>query len=578
MSKQFLNSMYYSIRVPNSQYGKDILCMIIKDSENGLKKTEFVENPTIPFYYYPDYKEKYQLIFVNKKDLREFKVKYKSRKYHMSKIVNMENEYSESKAVYYDYLRNNDGNYQILYDLKNKMWETENKLINHPQLYLSDINIEDYYKTMFQFKHGKIFSQLHKSFFDIEIRQNNYMGFPDPKLAPCPISLITFCDSLNKKLYGFALRDNNNPQIAEVEKDLSNFLIEIKESEEMALLKDYSFELFFYDEEITLIRGFFDKLHYIQPDFCGAWNAKFDILTIINRLKMMNLDPKNFFCEYDIPEKYKFCQFEEDNDDAKLFSRRWDWLKCVSKTQFYDMMTLYSILRKQVALMPSYSLDSISKHEIESNKVPLSSMGYNTSNVEKRNYKVFLTYGFKDTGLLDLIEQKTKDLDRLIIMSDNTRIRCFDKISYTIKNDIFQILYKEDKIIGSNVRYKTDEKIPGAIVASPNNLDSKGLQLYGNNTLIFDHVIDLDAKSEYPTIMIVANIIKDKIYGCIHEIYNGKNGIIMPRIKGDFNRKIMSLDSSILDIGEQYFGLPSIKDIFEQIENEFVKQITIKEG
>lgn len=572
---QVMNTMYWRrINATHNRQqqlfpvGHDALIMVIKNHDTKEKRLEIIEKPNIRYYMSREKNESVQSIYKDKSELDEIQCRYLYRMTDMARKVNKNEELKRVKDQYYDWKkRNTEGNYLIESELRKNIRSVEHTITSHPDLYLTDINIEDFYKTELIQKHGSHHGDIHKAFFDIETRNTNFVGFADENTAPCPISLITLCDNQKPTLYAFCLRDKTNPQIRDVEADIPKFIDWMTSEDDFERFSHYSFSINFYNDELELITQFFHTLHAMSPDFIGAWNAKFDILTIINRLRYTHgKHPEDYFCEAEIPFSVRKLRFKEDRNNVKHPSRLWHWLQCTSKTQFYDMMALYSIIRKRT-LYPSYSLNAIALEELGEKKVNLSQFGYETTTVEQQNYRWFLKYGLKDTGLLKCIEDKTHDLDRVLIMADNTRLECFDRVSFTIKNNIYQTLQNDQKIIGSNVDYGTVESVPGALVASPQNLIHKGILIHGLPSYVFENVIDLDATAQYPTIMMVFNVIKNLIYGLVYEIQDNGTGQVLMRERGEFNKKLQTLDSSILDIGEKYFGLPSIATILKHVED-----------
>lgn len=91
-------------------------------------------------------------------------------------------------------------------------------------------------------------------------------------------------------------------------------------------------------------------------------------------------------------------------------------------------------------------------------------------------------------------------------------------------------------------------------------------------TYIYRNVCDFDLKSAYPNIMGAFNILKTTTYGRIITIKREKDygqgikGVMTVGNGVEFNKMLETIDTSIFDMGKQYFGLPTPTEIIEAIE------------
>lgn len=561
MAKQFLNSIYVRKIFGDDKFKKrkvmlsqDYLVEIIKDLTTGEKKIEYIEQPEIPYYMAINPPE-YQQIYIDKDKVREVNTKYADREYNMAIAIGKKDEFLNA-------CKNNNK-----YMFVRAMYES-------PYLYSADIDIEDYYKTKFMVENGSdLCKEYHKAFTDIEVDTYHYSGFPEPDIAPCPISVINHIDQKLKRIFSFILINHDNfDQIKEVMDDPTKFLIENIEED---ILKEFSFDLRFLETEQEVIASYFTMIHETKPDFVGIWNMRFDAVTILNRMKQLHMDVLNTLCHPDVPDKYKHIYYNKEeirmnfsatadaSEDSKHPSRRFDWFSIVGYTQFYDQMSLYSNLRKRT-LLPSYKLDDISHSELGFGKTDIYAMGYTIKNVYVKNFKLFLKYGFKDVYVQYRLEKKVEDLDKFIMYCGNTRLSKGTKISIIIRNILMKIFTEKGKVIGNTVSYDVFEKAVGAIVAKPELIEQMGEEILGKETFLFNNVIDLDAASEYPSLMIAFNITKSSIYGRVYGVQD-ENGVEISS-GDDINKAMETLDTSLFDLCEKYFGLPSIDTLFTYIE------------
>ena len=166
-----------------------------------------------------------------------------------------------------------------------------------------------------------------------------------------------------------------------------------------------------------------------------------------------------------------------------------------------------------------------------------------------------------------LLEKKSSDLNRFIATCDNTRISKGVNISIIIKNILYLEELKNGKILGNSINYDVWNSIPGALVASPDNINMRYTAVANEKrTLVFDNCIDMDASAEYPSIMREWNICKNTIKKRFTIIVNLKDAMDV-RISGeDLFKGLQTLDSSLLDICNKVFDLPNMNDIIREFE------------
>lgn len=567
MPKQFLNSIYRRAVYERDEKGKralaekDVLYTIIKDTETGQTSLNIIEQPKIKFYVTKEHR-KFHAINVPKEDCTEIECKYDGRDLAIAKAVGMEDDFWNS-------LRNGTKG-MFMRDL-----------LRHPDIYMADVDIEDYSKTMFIIEHGANFGKLRKGFSDIEVDISNYKGFPYEDVAPVPINTINHIDAATRTFYSVILRDPTNPGVAALEADLDGFIknhmmLELKEED-----KDFKFRFFFVDSEPEVIETYFRNIHLTEPDFVAFWNQHFDITTIINRMKRLNMNIPAVMCPAYIPEHLRYVKWNRENvkpafgasgDSEKSSthpSRVWHWLEVAGKTQWYDQMSLYSNLRKRSTL-PSYKLDDIGKNEVKVQKVSFRDHGYTMQSVIHKDFALYMRYSLKDVYVQYKIEQKVEDLDKFILFTGNTRLSKGTKVSYVIKNALMESFWKQGLVIGNTVSYEVRDFTPGAIVSNPNLMRKKGMMINGYESNIFKNVIDFDAASLYPNLMISFNISKSTLFGRIFQIVRkSKSEDLEMNIGcsgGEFNTALQTIDTSIFDICKKVYGLPDIEDLMDEIE------------
>ena len=86
----------------------------------------------------------------------------------------------------------------------------------------------------------------------------------------------------------------------------------------------------------------------------------FDIPYLIERMKVLGLDPAQVMCHPDFPVKQ--CYFKKDNKNFNVKDKT-DYFNLSSYTLFCDQMTIYAALRKGQQELRSNKLGFVAKKE-----------------------------------------------------------------------------------------------------------------------------------------------------------------------------------------------------------------------
>jgi DNA polymerase elongation subunit (family B) len=566
----FLNSFYRrgnfdkdEITGKSIRTSDDFLFATIKDCDTNETILRYFPTPKIDFYVTKErLKYKYPRMSMPITELNKITCLFRDRERALSKAINCENEYFTALKC------------------KNRYEFVSTYLYNNPNLYLADMDIEDYYKNVFMEKFGrnifKDYGVLKLGKMDIEVDQHDYNGPQCTGQNPqCPINLITYFDFEENCLYYFILNNQkDNIKMQKIKKDPTEFIAWSKSLAHM----EYESKLFFYDTEIELLYEFWKNIHRMKPDFVGIWNMNFDIPYILGRMEQLGMDIVNTCCHPEVPPDFRCVEYIEDSKrKEKVFSKKsvshpsrfWDWVNITGYTQFYDMMALYSIIRKR-SLLPSYKLDAVAETETGYGKLDYTSKGYDIRNLAWQDFEIFLAYGGIDTIRLVQIEKIVGDIQKQILFADNTRLSKSTSISYAIKNAMYrQYLDRNPKeIIGNNVTYPIKEQIEGALVADPTNLRIKGKKLpTGAPTFVYENLCDWDFTSLYPSCIINFQISKSTIHGRIIELYENDIPIGDKDMGINILQLLQTKSTSILEMMSKYFNLPSYDELVKEIEN-----------
>lgn len=532
---------------------RDFLFCTIKDIESNETIIRMFIEPKIDYYIVKNPKNyKYPKIIVNEDEVIKKECLYRERDKSILKELGLWDRAYALKSTDYTAYR-----------------EFLNETVrNSPYLYASDTNIEDFYKTEFELQYGSYEKcPLNKSYFDIEVDISEYEATEND--AQSPISAISYYVESTKTMYGLLLIYPDNELQKEVMGNVKKFIVENLSNTEIKDT-DINFDLRFYKDERQLIRDFFSIFHMVKADTLMAWNSPFDTKYILNRSEILGLDVPRLVCSPEIPDEFKrifyWADPERESKGVKVFHRLWDWVDMTNYTMIIDQMSLYSNLRKRYQLS-SYSLYNVSKVELEITKVDLSSYGLTIRNAHILNYPIFLKYSITDTYLLYLLEKKSSDLNMFIANCDNTRISKGVNISIIIKNILYLEGLRNKQILGNSINYETWNSVPGAIVASPDNIMVKNAVIAGEkNTLVFDNCIDMDASSEYPSIIREWNICKNTIKKRFTAIIRENNPDYVKISGEDLFKGLETLESSLLDISSITFELPNMIDIIDMYD------------
>ena len=559
-----------------SKVREDALLYVVGDN-SGNRELKILQKPKYTFYLAKK-PLGYHRLSVPIDDLIPITCNYSDRFEQMADSIGLKSEYIQAKKDW----------------MTKREWIQQN-LYNNSQLYFADNDIEDVFKMNFIEKSGDHATDLTytSGFTDIEVRAD--LGDFNQHMAEVPICSICHLDAKSETIYVVVVNDPKVPMIKEVFNNLGEYvnnfrkllkeirnecieeIIKHKSNPELVHSFNFNFKFFLMDNEKDLIIKYFDIIKELKPDFVGIWNINYDMIMIKNRAAKLGLNMADLISNNIISPEYRYFDHVEDKDryDSKKqthYSRYFDKIFSSSITQWYCQMSLHSNLRKRF-LEKDYKLGTIGSKYAYIKKLDLESKGYHVSNVYVKNFKVFLDYAIIDPIVQFMIERMNNDIPRYMINCRNTKFFNGIKKTYGIKNDLCTFLkYTKNEIVGNNKSYDIVEAIPGAIIASPNNIARKGIELLGVKTHIYRNAVDFDIASEYPTLLISYNILKTTIYGRIINVYIKKdigNEMIVniPISDGTtFNKMIQTIDTAIFDIGQKYFALPSIDQLLTHIE------------
>lgn len=490
------------------------------------------------------------------------------------------------------------------------------RVLLHPDVHGADVNLSDHYIRRYFEEHGELAATdkaITLGFFDIEVDGSDLDEFPDEDVAPAPVNLINYFDSETRMMYVFLDPINQHGEYYHVDAERfandrdfregvryqmflfnnwSSFREEkwftLEEDQELPTMEQIvecgirlnampeaerkefiSTKLRCLDVKVAICSGEFDLirkfLNFVvnvrKPDFCTAWNMKFDIKTLINRLIRLGHNPEVYFTPRDFGDfgqiDYYTDEFNEKPTDKK------DIFSCVGYTAWVDQMLVFASLRKTAGVRPSYSLENIISDELNEHKFDLAGAG-GIKDAPYVNYICFLIYGGLDVAPMYSLEKSINDIDMIYRISMMTKSRVHKNMTKTtiLRNFACEFFYQQGRALSVNrnmfnVKDPNQEKFLGAIVADPTLMDFVGEQIDGlHSNRVFKSVIDFDAKSMYPSIDRWGNIDPESLIGVMY-LPPTDPGDPPARFNG-FSQDWVTNDKYI--IGTKYFGLMSVDE------------------
>lgn len=558
-----MNTQFWRAQMDNGKY-KDFLTLVYKDCDSGLKYVEEIENPDYIYYLAkPDNRVTYPRLFIEEEHAEPIYVKYKDLEKDIAKRVGL-SEFFYQNAT--------NGN------------RSENKKLHlHPDVFNSDMNIEDHYMHRFSRMYKNEPCSITKAFFDIESDTISMIGdFPEP--GECPINAISLILQEQKQIYVFLLRNPANPQIQKFEdevksgsiyEELNNFIVDAVGGPTVAekYKVDFKFKFLFYDpeNEILLIKDLFNAINAFKPDFALAWNMGFDVPYIIARIQRLGYNPEDIICNKDFTNKIARYYIDERNKSD--FAERGDFAQIASYTVFLDQMIHFASRRKGQSRFISFTLDYIGEVVAGVRKLDYKHITTNISELPYKDYKTFVFYNIMDTMVQYCIEVCTGDIDYVFTKSNIncTRYCKAHRQTVYLTNRVTKDIRNNGFIIGNNTNKfnpKPTEKFPGAFVADPRQLsDYARITIFGIPINCFDNADDFDYASLYPSIIREFNIAPNTQIGRLlidGEITHAQMSQYNNSLAGAFMEDIQS--QNWIEFACRWFNLADYTTLYHEVE------------
>lgn len=592
----------------------DYLYIIWKNLDTGEKFMQVVPEPMMDIYFekYELRNHRYNKNYEHIENLNKKTVKYKDIIYAI--VDDMGDIGRQKLQNYYT-----TGNYRGI-----------KEFLIYPYVYGADYDIRVWYrhKWLEQFDNNRT-KQLTKGFMDIEVDSMEAVGMADPVF--CPIDLVTVIDYSTKISYTFSLigvdckeKDMSKMTPGQREKEIerrkmydkrldqqeywSTHIDELNDEAHKMFDESYpgmEYKFYFYKDEKKMLVHLFQLINKIKLDFIGIWNISFDIPYIIERLKILGLDPAQVICHPDFPVKE--CWFKKDTINFQVKNKS-DFFHVSSYTIFFDQMIVYAAIRKGQQELRSNKLNYIAQKELNDEKLNYSEDG-NIKTLSYNNFLKYILYNIKDVLLQCGIEGRTSDVDTYYLTSYRNITPYESEFKQTVKlrNVQYKSFVNQGLIPGENVNgflynYEVREdddaddeeddekktKFEGALVGNPLLINNFGTEVFGEKSnSIFKYSIDFDMSRFYPSCIAAMNIdpscliFKTILDSSQYDVRGGEipfNGITDTQVvktnsdsfTGDVSKEVFDnfQTRNWLSTGLKWLNMPSINQVYERIKEE----------
>ena len=573
-----INTSYVPrFKTEDGKVEKDYIAITFRDNKTGGKLVHIIYEPYYTFYMINDNVNvpEYNLFFIEKEYVHPVTCKYADLLRAIAEVTGREEEYIDN--------------------VRSGNSKDNKKLHTDTRIFMSDMNIENYYRFLFSRSYTNNTFKLRKGFMDIETDIRYSSGeFPEP--GEVPINAIAYCDESNNTVYQFLYNDKNNPLVekymkectsTDIETQIRDFVINAVGGYKKAVkfgVDKLKYVLVFFDSEIDLIQKMFKLVNTTVPDFIEFWNMAFDFNYIINRIQVLGYDPLDIICDPRI--KQQFLKFYIDERNKNNYEERGDFVAASTYTVWIDQMIEFASRRKGRGRYQSFKLDAIGEVVAGVKKLDYSHITNNIGDLPYIDFKTFSFYNVMDVIVQKCIETNTQDLEYVFTkcLVNNTNYAKCHRQSVYLANRFSKDFFEYGYIIGNNKNLwneKPSTKFPGAMVGNPlHNSPTVMVKVNGRATSISDNAVDFDYSSLYPSIILEFNlapntqigriIIEDKndpnrSFGLNEhpDMYSSDDNTAKYSRGGEFLENYMC--NSPIEFGRRWMGLGDVFDVINDL-------------
>lgn len=553
----------------HSKISDDFLIIVYKNLDTMQSEYIKIDKPSYLYYKLNDDQPipDYNKMFIEKEKVHSIEVPFTQLEKSIAKETGNEEFYNQNIA--------------------NRNKAENKKLHMATNIFNSDMSIESHYRFRFDMTYkNEVFTPT-VGFFDIEVDGiNSVTDFVEPE--NCPVNCISFIDNSINKVYTFILRNKSNPLIQQFEDEIKTGKFEYKEIHQFIIeatggnkkaktfgTDESTFELYFYDYEIDLLRDFFATVHKSKLDFVMGWNSSgFDLKFIIERIYCLGYDPADIVCDQTWP--VKVVKHAIDERHLNDLAERGDFTFVSGTTVWIDQLIQYASRRKaKIGSYASFKLDDIGELEGGVKKLDYSHITHSVVELPYLDFKTFVLYNIMDTMVQKCIEKVCDDINYIFskCIINNTPYNKGHRQTVYLVNRMAKDWYKMGLIIGNNSNKwnSAPPKFLGALVHDPLKTgDYCKQKIDGRSIFIIDNMIDMDFASLYPSLIGEFNTAANTQIGRImipHKVYKNENAYNLENYSrsGEFIDNLVT--DNIIEYCCRWFRLGNILDIISDIDD-----------
>lgn len=302
------------------------------------------------------------------------------------------------------------------------------------------------------------------------------------------------------------------------------------------------------EDEISVVRAVFARLHEWKPDWLSIWNMDFDVSRLLEACERAQVDPKTIFCDPSIPMPYRIFKYRQGKKKRITASGRvipikpaeqWHVVQCTSSFYWIDAMCVYKQIRLSKAEERSYALDAILNKVLGIRKLKFEAANaYQKAEWHQfmqQHYPVeYIIYNRFDSWSMQLLDRKTKDLSvTLPVFAESAGFEIFDSQPKQIATALHFECLEQGLVVGTaGSSIQREPEVIEEDTANGENEDDDILSLDGwivtlksinmiedgvcciqenplQKTAARMFVFDSDSTAAYPSATTVANVSKE---------------------------------------------------------------------
>lgn len=312
--------------------------------------------------------------------------------------------------------------------------------------------INDEYPGLVNFDLGTI----RTNFLDIEV--DSIGGFPNISKADKEVTAITL--HAQGKYYVFACHD--------------------------FMCDEPDVEFIRCRNERDLLYRFLDVWEESDCDIVTGWNVEgFDIPYLYTRISnVLSKEDADRLSPWRITRKRSYFDKMGREQEAVI-------LEGIATLDYLQLYLKFTYTRQE-----QYTLDYISKVELDDKKVDYKSLGYESlADLQARNFQLYLEYNVHDVRLVVKLDEKMKFLDQAMAIAYDAKINFEDSVTSVLLWDIIIHNHLMDKkiIVPKQKNGSKAEAIAGAYVKHP-------------QVGVYEWLMSFDLNSLYPHLIMQYNI------------------------------------------------------------------------